>query len=299
MTQSGDYFIKIDFQRGVSTATKVFTSHINLISAFQRIDNHLLNSLSLKVTSDIVLWDIQPGSMITWLINSIEKIDDEALKKVDWRVIVGNFLFSSKYRLINYLKKRDKSLEKRELEKLKRQLEKLASRYNPLPIPGHSPIEYEVLLSSLSDINESVSDLSKYESISIGDNSKTLKITHNPSFTKESIEVILGERVITKEITMTLRVKKPDFLGTSMWDFRYGGNHISAKIEDKKWLSDFHTKKVKILPGDSIEAQVEVTTYLDEENRSVAPPRYRITKVINEIPSTTNSFNFPNLFSTS
>jgi len=56
---------------------------------------------------------------------------------------------------------------------------------------------------------------------------------------------------------MILKVKKPDYLGESMWDFKHGDRAIQAKIIDMDWLSDFHLRKYDIRPGDSLRAVLE------------------------------------------
>ena len=41
-----------------------------------------------------------------------------------------------------------------------------------------------------------------------------------------------------------------------MWSFKYQNRAVDAKIFDEKWLKDFQSKKITLLPGDSTRASV-------------------------------------------
>ena len=56
---------------------------------------------------------------------------------------------------------------------------------------------------------------------------------------------------------MILKVKKPDFLGESMWEFKYENRTIEAKFSDVAWLQKFRERAVILRPGDAIKALVE------------------------------------------
>jgi len=56
---------------------------------------------------------------------------------------------------------------------------------------------------------------------------------------------------------MILKVKKPDFLGESMWEFRFSDHSIEAKFLDFDWLKRFREGSVVLRPGDAIRALVE------------------------------------------
>ena len=42
------------------------------------------------------------------------------------------------------------------------------------------------------------------------------------------LEVLITEQVLSNRGPMILKVKRPDFLGSSQWDLRYGNRAISA-----------------------------------------------------------------------
>ena len=58
-------------------------------------------------------------------------------------------------------------------------------------------------------------------------------------------------------IPMILKVKKPDFLGESMWEFKHENRIIEAKVLDEVWLEKFRHRSIVLKPGDAIKALVE------------------------------------------
>ena len=63
---------------------------------------------------------------------------------------------------------------------------------------------------------------------------------------------------------MILAVKKPDYLGTSKWELRFGKRAIAAKIEDEGWLSN-SSKVEKLMYGPAIcrVAMSALNTFMD------------------------------------
>jgi hypothetical protein len=78
---------------------------------------------------------------------------------------------------------------------------------------------------------------------------------------------------------MILAVKKPDYLGSSKWDFRLGGRTISAKITDEAFLRRFQSRDVDIRPGDSLRCMVASELRYGFDN-SLISERYTVSHVI-------------------
>jgi len=58
---------------------------------------------------------------------------------------------------------------------------------------------------------------------------------------------------------MILKVKRPDYLGESRWDFKFGDHPFHAKILHVDWLADFQARKIDVRPGDALRAMVRQT----------------------------------------
>jgi len=78
-------------------------------------------------------------------------------------------------------------------------------------------------------------------------------------------------------------VRKPDYLGTTQWEFRHGKRFIDGKIADEQWLRDFQDRKVDIRPQDSIRAEVLIAVRYGHDDEVVGES-YVIERVIEVLP---------------
>jgi len=76
--------------------------------------------------------------------------------------------------------------------------------------------------------------------------------------------------MLVAENEMILKVKKPDFLGESMWDMRHGTGTIQVRISDKEWLDKFQDRKIDVRPGDSIRAMVKISHKYDYDGELIS-----------------------------
>ncbi len=83
---------------------------------------------------------------------------------------------------------------------------------------------------------------------------------------------------------MILIVKKPDYLGQSKWDLRYGKKAITAKINDDVWLANFQNRTEDVRPGDALDCIVEIEIGYGFDNEPISE-HYIITKVNKVLPN--------------
>ena len=79
-------------------------------------------------------------------------------------------------------------------------------------------------------------------------------------------------------MSMTLIVKKPDYLGTSQWEFRHGKKPISANIEHEDWLKRFHNREYDIRPGDALKCHATIEFIYGYDNELIKE-KHTITEV--------------------
>ncbi len=81
---------------------------------------------------------------------------------------------------------------------------------------------------------------------------------------------------------MILKVKKPDFLGDSKWEFVHE-SAIEAKLLDDQWLAKFRNNEIPLQPGSALRVlmHVEVEYGYDKE---LVSRKYQIVKVYEVIP---------------
>ncbi len=251
-----DYCIEIDFEKNSKNPSRVFHTMYGLIETFEFADRSLVQSIDSKIEPILILEDIEIGSIKTWLRNILTAIDDDALKNLDWRPAIGKYIVKSKYFIIDFLKDKTEITNRQEIKKLEDRLFNLAKDTDIKRFPAYKPIPSHDLLQIIERVTSNVSHLQE------GDKAKY--ITHEGeanfnigfNFSPESIEELFVKdiRGLTREIV--LKIKKPDYLGESMWEFRYDKSPIVAKILDIEWLKKFQARKVNVQPGDSIRAIV-------------------------------------------
>ena len=290
-----DFYIKIDFEKGSRNPSRIFTTMSNLVETFQTIDAELAKSIDSKITSVLLLEDIESGSLKSFFKNILESVDDNALKAGDWKKVVGAYLLKVKYKLLSFLEDKNKVENRIQIEELQNDILQLAEETDVRGLPGYAPIPLERLLFSIGRLSNSVKNLSEKDDAKYISNEGTVSINKNFDYDSESVENLLTKETLSNKNEMILKVKKPDYLGESMWDFKHGERAIQAKIIDANWLKDFHDRKFDIRPGDSLLAIVETQVKYGFSGEVVAVHNFVIE--IKEIITEDRSKDKPDLFS--
>lgn len=273
-----DFCIAIDYKKSSKDPTRVFQTLVNLINSFQAFDSDIIGTIGSKIEPVILLEDIESGSVKTWLRTAISSVDDDAMKKLDWKQFVGSYLVKSKYAIIKFLGDKEEITDRKEIEDLKATLFSLAKETDVLHIPSYIPASNELIINSIKSITDAVAPLGPEDALSY--EADGLKTSFNLNFriSPESVEELLTKEIIKSNIEMILKIKKPDYLGESMWEFKHDKKSFPAKIMDVQWLKNFQRRKIEIRPGDSIRADVEVAVKYDYNNEVVST-NYALTRV--------------------
>ncbi len=144
-----DFALVIDFKKGESSPTRVFSSATNFIEAFQSIDRILVKSVDSSITPVMMLEDVELGSLKIWLKNSLNSTDDQALKELDWRPAVGKYLVRAKYMILSWI---DDDAVPKSLPELRKNLTQLASETDVRRLPDYAPPDPEGLINAAQQI---------------------------------------------------------------------------------------------------------------------------------------------------
>jgi hypothetical protein len=125
-------------------------------------------------------------------------------------------------------------------------------------------------LEGFSRISSSLSHLTQEDSASYITREERSNFNLEFKLVPESIEQLLAKEILTAENELILKVKKPDYLGESMWDFRHGTGVIQVKISDAEWISKFQDRKITVQPGDSIRAMVRISHKYDYDGELIS-----------------------------
>ncbi len=278
-----DFGITIHFDKGESPSA-AFKTLSEMIDAFEQFDRDLLDSIDTKIEPTIILEDLEVGSVKAWLRNILRSVDDDGLKELDWKKIVGGYLVQGKYAIIKFLEDKTEITSRTDIQQLEQELYQLAKKTDVKRFPAYTPISTVKLLHNIKNISASVNSLKETDRVSftITEESKTAEFNMQFQFSPESVEDLLTKETLTSEAVMILKVKKPDYLGESRWDMRHEKRTIPAKITDMAWLAKFQERKVNVRPGDSLKVRIKVSVKYDYNNEVIGED-YDIVEVLEVI----------------
>lgn len=247
-----DFDIRIEFQRGAGDPTRVFRSMAALIESAQRMDTHLALMLGATVRTTLVLQDVEASSLKSRLRSIVEEVPDEPLKQGEVKKLIGHFLLKGKHKILDWCGTRTAISDRSEVKQLEAELATLAQETDIKQLPAYAPIDTPALLADIAAVNDALAPLEVLDHATF--TSSDGQSNYNPTLVVS--EAVIREIVTRERLSSTgeriLKVKKPDYLGTSKWGFRYGGRMIEAKITDVGWLARFQSNHEQVHPGDSL-----------------------------------------------
>ena len=110
------------------------------IEAFQVIDEELVQSVDVKIEPVLLLEDIETGSLRALLRTVLTAIDDEALKKIDWRPAVGKYLVKGKHILIDFMSRNKTISSRNQISDLGNRLLSASQETGVRQIPTYVPL---------------------------------------------------------------------------------------------------------------------------------------------------------------
>lgn len=279
-----DFALYIEFEKGAPNPQRVFQAADAMIRALQRVDKALCAAIDTTIEPIMVLEEIEAGSLKIWLKDILTVTDDEALKTLDWKPAIGKYLVRAKYAYIQWANKKEDG----SLIDLARHLRGIAAETDVKHFPDYAPPSIRELANTVEEIDAAKGFLSKNDKMTYiaadgADSEASFDLTVNWS-PEELIEMAIKEWAKFENMPMTLIIKRPDYLGTSMWDFRHGKQAISAKIADQIWLGRFHGRQIDVRPGDALKCLATLERGYGHDNELVKET-ITITRVEDVLPN--------------
>jgi hypothetical protein len=278
MPSDAEFGIRIDFRKGESNPQRVFQATIAMIGALQRLDRALCASIDVSIEPLMVLEEIEAGSLVVWLKNILHRVDDEALRTLEWKPIIGRYLVKAKYAYVNWANRAE---GERTLATLARDLQAIAAETDVKRFPDYAPPSTAALADATRGVEQAKSYLIDGDKISyVVPDEPPADFELAVQWTDQQLhDMLVKETVKGENQPMTLIVKKPDYLGKSKWDFRHGGRQISANISDSEWLAAFQSRKIDVRPGDALRCLVNIEHHYGYDNELITET-YIVTKVV-------------------
>ncbi|MDD5126612.1 MAG: hypothetical protein PHR43_00700 [Dehalococcoidales bacterium] len=280
---NADFCLEINYEKNTSNPERVFKAMTELIETFQSVDKALTKSIDNNIETILILQDIETGSIKTWLSNALNAVDDSALHHLDWKPQVGKYLVKAKYYIIDYLNGKTTITNITELQPLREKLLNEAKNSNSRWLPIYNPIDLTQLLDSIQKISSGVSYLRPQDKVSYITPQERASFNLTFNLTPEKLQELLTANTIKSQRGMIIKVKKPDLLGESMWEFRFGDKNIMAKMADKSWLLKFQAREFNIQPQDALRVTMDIEEKYDGDG-NLTDTDYTVTSVHEVIP---------------
>jgi hypothetical protein len=281
--ENADFALYINFKKGEGNPARVFQAADAMIRALQKLDHALCAAIDSQIEPVLVLEEIETGSLKIWLRDVLQAADDEALKALDWKPAVGKYLVRAKYIYIQWANKTDPNAT---LLGLARDLRAIAVETDARHIPAYSPPSIADLAEAAQQIDEAKGYLAPGDQISylpapgaaspdLGPIDFDLAMRWDPA---DLLRLAVKETTKHENMPLTLIVKRPDYLGNSMWDLRHGRTTISAKIAHADWLRRFQARSIDVRPGDALRCLVTIENSYGYDNELISTS-YIVTNV--------------------
>ena len=281
-----DFGVTVDFRKGEADPVKIFEAISELLEGFREFDRVAIGALDSRIEPIMVLEDVEASSITAWVRNKLRQVDDEALKDFDWKKQIGAYAVKAKYIVIEYLDKQEEKNERERLSQLRDDLQKLTKepQFRHLPLPG--PVPLEDLAVPLDRIQEAKQLLSPADRLIIKADDREHEI--DLSSTKKPSDYLPHPvaAITAGQMPMTLLVRKPDYLGDTLWGFRHGKQTIEAYVKDVEWLERFRAGQEIIVPGSALVCLVNYEYGYDDkgELRTQKHEVMKVLRVINQLP---------------
>lgn len=150
-----------------------------------------------------------------------------------------------------------------------------------LDFPNQANINRFALAKGLNQLTKASKRLVDGESLEVkNSNGNVFNLNTRARFTKNP-EDIFKEHIERKCEVETLLIKKPVFVGSSMWEFKsiQRKKVFNAPIEDKAWLKKYQNRDIHLEPGDAISARVEFVMFKEKGAKNFSFKDHKVLEV--------------------
>ncbi|MCK1653061.1 hypothetical protein IVA88_16710 [Bradyrhizobium sp. 149] len=267
MTFETDFSFRIDFEKAARNPTRIFDTASELIHGFEQLDEVITDSIDAKLQPQLVLENVEAGSLRVILSSLLKRIDDQGLREGEYKKAIGPALVEAKYAAIRYLDKDQSSATVGAVE-LRDELRGIAATSNLRHLGDYTPIQEARLLAALGQIQNAKRLLGPKDKLLLDAPGRTEhEVDLNQTWDPPEVaarEVTTTEKQSEGEIILTIR--RPDMTGQSKWQFMRGKSPLFAKISDEQWLRRFHEREVSGLhSGDAMRCKVKFIYVFDDK----------------------------------
>lgn len=268
-TYENCYCIKFEYEKE-KEAKDFFYKVSDFLLCLDKLNNTLLSPFGVEIDLQTEIEYLEFGSLKSWLKDTIEKIDDEHIKRYckNPKEAFADLLIQTKHLALKFLG------DKKEDEFLANYKKEIQS--TPLGSYGYQ-IKERQLLEALSNLSKSSVTLISPPIILFEGREYVIR----EFYEHKTLENTTLQTSTTKGI---FTIKKPDLAGNSQWEI-ISDKVIKVKVEDREFLAKLKNREILIGYGERVEATITTKTFLDKESLEVLESEY-ILQDIRILPQT-------------
>jgi hypothetical protein len=278
--EDADFSFTIDFEKGAGDPRRVFDSARSLIEGFELADEALANVVAASIQPVLILEDIEAGSLKVWLKAVLNRVPDEAIRDFEWKKAVGHYLLKAKYVILKFCD--DENAGQKGLQEITNELQNLARETDARHLPDYAPVHQGRLVAAMDQIQDAKRSLGPNDKLIIDIDDKSYSVDLAQTWEPSEVIHVANTKETHSEGEVILTIRRPDLLGSTMWQFRHGRSSVSAPINDEKWLRDFHDHKIPIYSGDALRSRVRFT-YIYDDKGTLIESKIEIIEVLEVI----------------
>ncbi|MFT5646798.1 MAG: hypothetical protein ACI976_001483 [Aureispira sp.] len=281
-TINSKFEIRLDFKRETVDPSRLFKSFAEIIEGLNSLDHLIAESVNSKIKSNIVLDDIEKGSLIGKFYERLVISEDGIIDDAQDEEKIERFVEESRAESLKFIADKRSSVE--DLISLKEKIVEIADNTEISETFNYAEPDILKLAETINKVNDATENLNDNESFELKSANKQIKgiKTGTPKIDITEVENALTVNQIINESELFYLIKKPDFLGDSAWGFKHGKKSVTVKILDEDWLNQFHAGQVIVVPGDSLKVLVSQTSKYNR-NGYLISEKFEIIKVLNII----------------
>jgi hypothetical protein len=283
-----DLEIKIEY-RDEGSAARVFEIAAELIRAFEDVDSVLAKSIDSSIQTALVVEDLQKSSIRILLRNLLKAADDDALKTLDWRPVVGQYLVRAKHAALRWLDQDASSENPPQIGDLTDEIASLARDTDVRHLPDYPAPNPARLVQSLDSLQSTKQRFRPGEALTITLDKTQYQVNLGRTWSPtELVRDAKGPKELVNEQELYLLLHKIDMLGGAQWTFKLGRTSIRAAIEDQPWKDDYAARRVALFPGDALHVILRIEQHYSDRGELVET-KHTIVRVLGVIPKSPDS----------
>ena len=281
-----DLVLTIEYNKDASNPEQYFYAVGKMIEGLRIIDTEVSRCIEQDLDTEIVLSDVEKGSIKIFLKTAVKKTEKLALS-IDEENRVKKITKKVLLKALDLIADKDEEIDKNILEfEQEVQKEINASNINQLGI--YDSLSRCNYLKGVAKIEEGISVVpTGGKTIYLSDVGKLREIKKKRIFTEDKIKALCANLELQNIDTVSLKIKTANFYGDAKWEFFLENKIIKANIVDYDWLNSYRNREFALYPGDSLVVRLEELRNITNGKSNT----YRVLEVKQIIPQIFDGIN--------